>query len=133
MAFELTRDGFQQSFIAASAVLPKQPVQVVGTSVPFVIPAASMNVRPFGVVKATAGASGLNQGETVTVFEETNVVKMVACASVGAAAEVAVASSNGAVGPQTLISASGHWALGITETSADAGEIVSVYIKPRKA
>lgn len=138
MSFQLHRPGHQQAFIAASAINPKTPVRFAGTSVLFLLPCGTNADRPFGVTgAATAGASGLNQGETVTVFEELNIVRAVAGASMGVGQEVFLGSSNGILMPAlaaSLFSASGHWVVGITESAPQAaGEIFSLYVKPRKA
>jgi hypothetical protein len=138
MAFELIRPGHQQPIVAGSPILPRQAVQLGGTSGLLAFPAASMNVRPFGVNGgATAGvASGAAlPGETFTVYEELNVVKAKAGASLGAGAEVAVGSDNGTFWPvaaASLFAASGHWTVGIAETPAGVGEVFSLYVKPRK-
>lgn len=136
MAFILTRDGFQQALIAASQVNPYTPVKLAGTSALCVVPLATASERPFGFVTATAGASGLLQGETVTVYEESNIVKGIAAASLGVGQEVMVGSSNGVLVPAvaaSLFAASGHWVVGFSESPAAAGDVFSVYVKPRKA
>lgn len=138
MAFDLHRPGHQQSLIAASVILPRQPIKLAGTSTLFALPAATNADRPFGMNgPATAGASGLNQGETLTVLEELNIVKAIAGASMGVGNEVFVGSSNGVLMPAlaaSLFSASGHWVVGVNETPASAaGDVISVFVKPRKA
>lgn len=132
MAFDRKLNGHEFSLPAASLITPYSPVQLAGTDVPFWLPIATNNVRPYGLSgAATAGASGLNQGEALTVWEPGNMAKAVAGASVGVGGEVGVASTNGAVGPG-LIVASAHWAIGIAMTPAAAGERLTVLIQPRK-
>lgn len=133
MAFELHRPGHQQAIVAASAILPRQAVRLAGTDGLFLLPAATNSDRPFGVAgPATVGASGLADGEMCTVYEELNIVKAVAGASLGVGAEVSVGSTNGVLTPAALVAASGHWAVGFAETPAAAGEIFALYVKPRR-
>lgn len=138
MAYDLHRHGLTQSFPAASAVLPRQPVKLAGTVTPFFLPAGTAADRPFGVNgPATCGASGLTDAEQLTAYEEGNVVKALAGASMGAGVEVMVGSTNGILMPAlaaSLFAASGHWVVGFTQTAAAAaGEVISLYVKPRKA
>lgn len=134
MAFNLYREDLSFPIIAASAINPKQPVKLIGSSVLMVIPAATNADRPFGFNGlASAGASGINSQDALTVYEEGNYVKAIALASVGVGAEVAVGSNNGALSPAALVSASGHWACGISVTPAGAGETFTILVKPRKA
>jgi len=133
MAFQRILNGHEWALPAASAINPNTPVQLAGTDVPFFLPCGTVNARPYGVNGvATAGASGLNQNEAVTAFEPGNIAKVISVASIGVSTEVAVASSNGAVGAVSLIAASAHWALGVTMSSAGAGEVLSILIQPRK-
>jgi len=133
MAFSLYRDPFSFAVAAASAINPKQPVALAGTNVLFALPIGTSNVRPFGFSGlGSAGASGLNQNDAITIFEEGNFVKAVANASLGVNAEVGVGSTNGSLSPAALVSASGHWAVGIAVSAAAAGETFTLYVKPRK-
>lgn len=139
MAAELHRPGHQLSVKAASAINPRSAVQLVGTSELLAIPAASTNLRPFGVTGGgTAGASGILSNDQITVYEEGNIVKVRAAASLGVGAEVGVNSaSGGAAGfsPVTPASlgASGVavWSSGQALSPAAAGEYFSLYVKPR--
>lgn len=138
MAFELIRPGHQLPVVAGSPINPRTVVQLGGTSGLLAFPAGSMNVRPFGVNgAATQGLASVSlPGEVFTVYEELNIVKAKAGASLGAGAEVAVGSDNGTLWPvaaASLFAASGHWAVGIAMSPAGAGETFSVYVKPRKA
>jgi hypothetical protein len=127
MAFKLDLDKHNLSVPAASDIPNYTVITLSGTSALQCHVAASTNLRPFGANDAASYA----RGEYVAVFHGGNIKKLRAAASVGAGAEVGVASFNGAVGP-ALISASGHWAVGQTLSAAAAGEIVSVFIDPRK-
>lgn len=139
MAYELIRPGHQQNFPAGSPINPRVPVKMAGTSAIFVQPAATMADRPFGMNgAATAGVLLVpsqvdSPGDAVTVYEELNIVKAIACASLGVGAEVAVGTTTGRLAPLALISASGHWAVGIAQTAAGDGDVFALYVKPRKA
>lgn len=142
MAYELIRPGHQQSIEAATQILPRQAVTLVGTNRIMAAPAASMNLRPHGVNGvATQGNASSVRGpvfgvdEKFTVYEELNIVKAKAGASLGAGAEVAVGSNNGTFWPvaaASLFAASGHWTVGVAMTPAAADEVFSLYVKPRK-
>lgn len=118
--------GYIDSLKAASAVQARKVVSL-DTVDNQVVPVATNNVRPFGQVDASAA-----QGEQVTVYGENNVVKLVAAASVGHGAEVGVASTNGDIGPIAGASGITRFAVGQTRSAAAAGEVVSVYVKPRQ-
>lgn len=132
MAYVIYREGHSLALPAASAVNPYTPVQLAGTTVPFVLPVATNNVEPFGFVgEATAGASGLNQNEAVAIYESPCIVKAIAGASLGASADVAVASTNGALGPIARNAGSAVWTCGKALTAAAAGERFSLLVRPR--
>lgn len=138
MAHELHVPGHTKSYPAASVILPRQAVTKAGTSVLFLLPAGTNSLRPAGLIgPATVGASGLNDGEQVAVYEHQNIVKAIAGASFGVGQEMFVGSSNGVLMPAlaaSLFSASGHWVVGTSETAAAAaGEVFSLYVAPRKA
>lgn len=132
MSYELDRHPLTQSFPAASSIKPRQAVRQAGTSSLFVVPCATATDRPFGLNGlASGGASGLAAGDNVTVYEELNVRKAVAGASFGVGAELII-NASGLFVPDG-IAASGHWAVGISQTPAAAAlEVFSLYIKPRK-
>lgn len=137
MAYEIIRAGHQQPIVAGSPINPRVPVQLGGTSGLLAFPAGSMNVRPFGMNGAASAGnpSAALPGETFTVYEELNIVKAKAGASLGAGAEVAVGSDNGTFWPvaaASLFAASGHWTVGLSQTAAAANETFALYIKPRK-
>lgn len=131
MAFELHRPGFQHAFYCASNIasnIARVPVKLSASSADTVLAAGTNADRPFGMVGGPA-----TRAEHVTVYEEGNYVKAIAVASLGANTEVTIASSNGALGPDAPIAASGHWAVGISMSAAGAGEVFTLYVKPRKA
>lgn len=138
MAHELHVPQHTKSYLAASAILPRQAVKKAGTSVLFVLPAGTCADRPFGLIgPATVGASGLNDGEQVAVYHDQNIVKAIAGASFGVGQEMMVGSTNGILMPAlaaSLFAASGHWTVGTSETpAAAANEVFSLYVQPRKA
>lgn len=130
MSFELHQDKHQfPAPYAATGFQPRMPILLTGTSVLLAAPVPSANIKP----DAVTGAATYATGESVAAYFSQNVVKMRAAGSVGVAADVFVASVNGGVGPSGIITASAHWILGQTLTTAAAGEIVSVFINPRKS
>lgn len=139
MAGELHRPGHQLPVKAASAINPHSAVQLVGTSELLAIAAASTNLRPFGVTGGqTAGASGINQNELVTIYEPGNIVKVKAAASLGVGAEVGVTGASGGAAGFSIVApaslgASGIavWSTGQSLSPAAAGELFSLYINPR--
>lgn len=140
MAFFLTNPNAQLPLPAAVSAPPRTFVKLVGSSSAQTTPVGSVNDRPFGnTQEATAAAGDVN-----AIFLEGNVVKAIAAASLGAAAEVCVASIGVAsaaqrnaiatttlLGPLTVASGTLKWAVGVALTPAAAGEVFSVYIKPR--
>lgn len=131
MAGELHRPGLQYTVKAASAINPRKPVTFVGTSELLAVPIGSglTGVRVNGFTGGgTVGASG---AEFVTIYEEGNIVKVKAAASIGVAAEAGVASTNGDLGPVAQASGTLKYTAGIALSPADAGEFFSLYVKPR--
>lgn len=134
------QDRFSFPAKAASNIGARKPVGISpGASIsnpttnPFpvgvnVFPIATTTVRPQGL----SGPEVASQGQQVTVYEDLGTAKAVAAASVGAGAEVAVASTNGDLGPAAGASAVAVWAVGIALDNAAAGEIFSVYVRPRQ-
>jgi len=133
MAFE--NSNFSKTYKAASAVNAHQPVMMLGALTPgsavneTVVPAGSWNLDVLGVARATAPAGG-----AVTVDLPPGFVKVIAAASLGAGARVAVGSSNGRLVPAALAftgsTAAVKAAVGIAETSAVDGDIFSIQLKP---
>jgi hypothetical protein len=127
MAFELHRTAFPG--IAASAINAQQVVTFDGGDTQRqVLPAATNGVEPLGVALATA----VNPGDGVTVHDAFNVVKAVACASVGAGVDVGVATSSGRLGPVTGASGVTRYRVGKTLTAAADGETFSLYVNPKQ-
>lgn len=94
----------------------------------FVLPAASPMAQaqePVGLSIATAASPG----DPIAVQNEA-IGKAIAAASVGVGVRVQVASVNGALGPAAA--SPGAWTVGVSRTSAAAGEYFSVLILPEK-
>jgi hypothetical protein len=123
---ELHRNGFPGK--AASAILPGQAVSLnTGDTEREVLPVATSNVEAFGIALASAGPQ-----DAVTIFEEHSVVKVTALASLGAGANIGVASANGALGIVSAASGSVVHAIGKSVSAAAAGESFGLYIRPRQ-
>lgn len=131
MAFERILHDHNHNAKAGADINPRVALKLGGTSGLLAFPVATSNDRPAGANQAATCLSG----EQVVVQGPGNIIKLRAAASVGAGAEVMVASTNGALGPAgaNLIAASGHWAVGVAHSPAAAGELFSVEILPRKA
>jgi hypothetical protein len=135
-----SQDRFSTPVKAASNIGARRPVTLVSSasisnpsSNPFpvsvsVITAATNNVRPFGVL----GPENASQGQAVAVYEDLSTVKVTAAASFGINGEVGVASTNGDIGPVAAASGVAVWAVGIALENAVAGEVGSVYVRPRQ-
>lgn len=123
-AFELHRDGFPAK--AATTINAGQAVAVSAGNVQRTVqPLAANTAEPLGVALATALT-----GESVTVLESRNVIKVAAAASLGAGADVGVVGATTSLG---ISAASGLWRVGVAVTPvAAAGEIFSLYISPRQ-
>ena len=115
-------------FTNASAVSGPVPVKL-NAAARSVVVAATHNVEIQGFVSNASYAAG----EAVTVYGEGAVVEAVAAASLGAGADVAVASTNGALGPAAA-GASGVtvYRVGRSIEAAAAGEKFSLYVKPKQ-
>lgn len=129
MAFEKKKNEHNLPVTAATGILPRQFLTFGGTSGLLAIPAGSLNIRPYWY----GGIGTTPSGAQVPCDEAGQIVKALAAASVGAGAEVGIGSTNGGLAPLALVAASGHWAVGISMSPADAGEIFSVDFRPRKA
>lgn len=128
MAFTEDRRGYIPAGIrAASLVNPFVPV-ALDTVNDQVVPIASNNVRPFAI----NGPATAAQGEAVAVYGENVEAKAVAVASLGAGAEVGVASANGALGPVSAASGITRFAVGQARSAAGAAERFTVVFKPRQ-
>lgn len=116
-------------FVAASHILPYQPVGLdTGAAKRQVVPLAANTGEPQGL----NGPATALQGESVTIYELGAVVEAIANASVGAGADVGVASSNG--GHALVSGASGvtRYRTGKTLEPAAAGERFSLYVSPKQ-
>jgi hypothetical protein len=126
MAFELHRgEGFPA--FAASNIAAKRPVTFVGGDRQVTL-CASNNLEPLGFTHDAAAT----QGDAIAVHERGAIVKAVAAASLGAAADVGVASTNGAIGPVSGASGITRWRVGKSAEAAAAGETFSVYVSPHQ-
>lgn len=130
MGYELHLDNHAYSGVfAATTITPRHPVTIAGTSVPLVIPCASLNIAVDGVTGAGTTASG---AQTVVYFDG-NVVKVRAAASLGAGAQVSVGTTvGGAVAPAVAASGVLKWEVGKSLSTGAAGEIVSIFVKTRQ-
>jgi hypothetical protein len=121
--------------ITDNMALPKKAASILAANVPVkpdtvvnqVVLAASVNDLPLGFVQATTASVG----NPVSV-QTRGVVKAICAASVGAGAEVGVASTNGALGPVSAASGLTKYAVGIAENAAAAGVTFSVLLRPRQ-
>lgn len=127
MAFELHRSALPG--IAASAINAQSVVtHDIGDTQRQFLPVSTSGLEPVGVALATA----VNPGDGVTVHDAYNVVKIVAAASLGAGANVGVASTNGQLGIVAGASGVTTWRVGKSLSAAAAGETFSLYVNPRQ-
>lgn len=116
-------------FTAASDMNPHAPVQVdTGTPKRQAVAVGTNNVEIQGF---TGDATALRT-EAVTVYGEGAVVQAVAAASLGAGAELGIASSNGALGPVSGASGVSKYRVGKSFEAAAAGEKFALYVKPKQ-
>jgi hypothetical protein len=115
-------------FTVASAIAPYAVVTVNTAANRSVFPVATNNVRPLGL---NGPATGL-QGEAITIYDDGAVVEAIAGASLGAGAELVVASTNGTIAPGAGASGVTRWAVGYSIEAAAAGEKFSLYVRPRQ-
>lgn len=127
MAFELYRFTFPG--IAASAINSGAALALAASAVERqFVPIATSNVEPFGVALASAGGTSLTQA--LPVVDALNTIKVTAIASLGAGADIGVASTNGGLAPVAAASGVLVWAVGKAMGPAVAGEIFGLYVKP---
>ena len=140
MAFVEDRFTFPKQ--VASAVPPKSVVTLVPGKNDQVVMVTNASQRPYGIIQAT----GATPGAAIAVYEQPSYAKAIAAASLGAGAEVSLASVGVASGAQfnaiattTLLgpasvgaSGSAEWAVGVAQTNAGAGEIFTVKLEPRQ-
>ena len=111
---------------AASAIRDWVPVRADVVKDQVVL-CASNNLYPFGLTIASAASPG----DSLAVVYQ-GVAKAVCAASVGAGAEVGVASTNGALGPIAAASGFRRFVVGESTEPAQPGEIFSVQIRVRE-
>jgi len=141
MAFKLHRYQEQLPIVAGRDTPPHTLVRLVATTPLRIQAVGSNNDRPFGMLDDGTAASGV----AAAVYDDGNVVKAIAAASLGAGAEVAVASigvassaQRNAIATTTLFGpvagASGValWSAGVALDNAAAGEVFSLFIRPRQ-
>lgn len=127
MAFE-DHKGFIPPGLQAASLINPMSVVSLDTVADQVVPIATNNVRPLGVV----GDASVAQGEAITVYGQHNIVKVKACASLGAGAEVGVGSTNGQLNAIAAASGVTRWAVGQSLSAAGAGEVFSLLVHPRQ-
>jgi hypothetical protein len=112
---------------AGSIVRPNEAVKwAAGSSERRVVPVTASTDLAIGVNgEATAAVDA-----PLTVYEIGSIREVLAAASVGAGANVAVASSNGGVAPVAAASGVIRAAVGQSVTPAAAGEYFSLYVRP---
>lgn len=115
-------------YTAASNVSPEAVVALDTGIDRGALPVATNNVEPVGVV----GPATALQGESVTVYGQGDVVQVTACASLGAGANVGVASTNGQLGPVVGASGVTRYRVGQAREAAAAGEKFSLYVNPKQ-
>lgn len=133
MAYTQTKMGGRVPLKAASGMGAFVPVQFLqgGSALgETVIQSATWNVMPFALSQATVASAG----DPIEIFQQGDVGKGVAGASLGAGAQVGVGSTNGVLAPLAPVAAgpSGlpRWAIGVAVSNAAPGDIFSVYINP---
>lgn len=124
MAWELHNGRRSEAFKAGVAIAARKPVKV-GTVVDEVLLATANTDSVLGITDNVASA-----GLHITVYQEGNVCKAVAAASLGFGANVGIASTNGDFGPVAAASGSAKVVVGQARTSAAAGETFSLYVNP---
>lgn len=125
MSFDLHRDA--APFTAASNIQNLQAVTIASGGNRQVAPVASCNVEPFGLSIASAV-----QGLAVSVHEVQNYVAVTAAASVGRGGNVGVVGATNSLGPVAAASGSVVYRVGVSVTSAAAGEEFTVFVNPRQ-
>ena len=101
-----------------------------------VVPLASWNLEPFGVALATANYAAATPPFTagVGIVDRGNTIKVAAGASLGAGADVGVATVSGSLIYGPVVGAAGTvvWRVGKAVSPAAAGEVFSLYVDPRQ-
>lgn len=128
MSHERILHAHQRNVKAATLLIPNIPLYLGGSTVLLAIPAASVNHDVFGF----NGAATVAAGDFVALREDQNVVKAVACASLGAGCIVDVGTTTGRLRVATGASGAARYEVGISEGPADDGETFAVRIRPRR-
>lgn len=115
--YKAASDAAAKIFVALDTVLKDQ-----------VVPITLVTTEPLG---GTDQASSL-RGDAVTVYEEGNVVKALCAASLGAGADVGIASTNGALGPVSGASGVSRYRVGKSREAAAPGSTFSVQVNPKQ-
>lgn len=140
MAYVEDRFSFPKKI--ASVTPPYSIVTLDPGKVDQVVLLTNASQRPYGQITAT----GATAGAGVTVYENPSYVKAIAAASLGAGAEVSLASIGVAsavqsnslatttlLGPASVgASGAAEWAVGVAQTNAVGGEIFTVKLEPRQ-
>lgn len=133
MAFTQTKQGGRVPLHAASGMGAFVPVQFLqgGSALgETVMQAPTWNVLQFALTQATVASPG----DPVEIFQQADVGKGIAGASLGAGAFVGVGSTNGVLAPLAPVAAGPtglpRWAIGVALSNAAPGDIFSVYVTP---
>lgn len=123
---------FALPYTAASAINPFQTVVLDSTATSTnkraVTPVATNNVEPVGI----SGPATALPGESVTIYKPGALVEAISVASIGAAQDVGVSSSNGALGAVSGASGITRYRTARTVEPAGAGERFTVEINPKQ-
>jgi hypothetical protein len=115
--------------LASNAVIAAQPVGL-DTVEGQVVPIGSVNIEPYGVLDVASAA----RGNQVTVYGQDSIVRVQALASLGAGADIGVASTNGQL-TFVVAGASGagvKYRVGKSLEAAAAGANFALYVSPRQ-
>lgn len=131
MAFTMIGGGARPPLSAASQINPGWPIALVaGSPGEAALPAATVQLEPFGICMATVASGGAVQYWVIG-----DVGKAFAAASMGAGAHVGVAATTG-LQLTPLVTAAGasagllRYSVGRVLKQAAAGDAISVYINP---
>lgn len=121
----VSHDGIKSSRQAASD-LPQYSI-VTRAAEGQVARVGSQGQRPLGSIDVAS----LAQGQHVAVYEDGNVVKAKAAASLGVGADIYSAGSTSLL-PAAAASGAAVWSVGVAESPAAAGEIFSLRVHVRQ-
>lgn len=101
-----------------------------------VVPLASWNLEPFAVALATANYAAATPpfSAGVPLVDAGNTLKVTAGASLGAGADIGIATTAGSLIMGPVVGAAGTvvWRVGKAVSAAAAGEVFSLYVSPRQ-